>query len=85
MIEIYDNLSISCEVRQEEVVCCGRIVLSRAAHRTVLRLRPYNIRPYLYNICRYPYRKVKLKKLDGTVRVKKRVYGRKYGFLLTHR
>ena len=58
---------------------------SRAAHRTVLRLRPYNIRPFLYKICRYPYCKVKLKKLDGTVRVKKRVYGRIYGFLRTHK
>ena len=42
---------------------------SRAAHRTVLRLRPY-----FYKISCYPYRKVILKKLDGTVRVKKRVY-----------
>ena len=54
---------------------------ARAAHRTVLRLRPYNLRPYFYKISRDPYRKVIFKKPDGTVRVKKRVYGRIYGFL----
>ena len=52
----------------------------RAAHRTVLR-----IRPYFYKFSCYPYRKVILKKLDGTVRVKKRVYGRIYGFLRRHK
>ena len=57
----------------------------RAAHRTVLRLRPYILRPYFYKISCYPYRKVILKKLDGTVRVKKRVYGRIYGFLRRHK
>jgi hypothetical protein len=54
--------------------------LARAAHRTVLRLRPYNLRPFLYIFPRYLYRKVILKILDGTVRVKKRVYNRIYGF-----
>ena len=52
----------------------------RAAHRTVLRLRPYKLRPYLYKISRYLYRKVIFKNLDGTVRVKKWVYGCIYGF-----
>ena len=50
--------------------------LIRAAHRTVLRLQPH-----FYEFSCYPYCKVVLKKLDGTVRVKKRVYGHIYGFL----
>ena len=58
----------------------SRAAAPTAAHRTVLRLRPYNLRPYFYKISRYPYRKVIFKKPDGTVRVKKRVYGRIYGF-----
>ena len=57
----------------------------RAAHRTVLRIRPYILRPYFYKFSCYPYRKVILKKLDGTVRVKKQVYGRIYGFLHRHK
>ena len=57
----------------------------RAAHRTVLRIWPYILRPYFYKFSCYPYRKVILKKLDGTVRVKKRVYGRIYGFLHRHK
>ena len=46
------------------------LIGGRAAHRTVLRLRPYNLRPYFYKISRYPYRKVIFKKPDGTVWVK---------------
>ena len=41
---------------------------SRAPHRTVLRVRPYNVRVPTGSIFGYPYRIQVLEMVDGTVR-----------------
>ena len=81
---LFHSSSIRRPLRLGNFERSSAVLSTRAAHRTVLRLRPYNLRPYFYKISRDPYRKVIFKKPDGTVRVKKRVYGRIYGFLSRH-